>query len=131
MQGKFNRWYEVISPKITKLRTICFTKSPAMLFVISRKTGDVPDTISALQSDYVDVWSGARDTAKANKFTWKYFEELYFKLVPKKLQSPGLELFGIAVLSKFLKTKKTMYRYAPEFLARAPNYRAKNGRLTR
>jgi SAM-dependent methyltransferase len=117
IQGKFNRWYEVISPKIIKIRTsICCTKGPAMLFVISRKISYVPDAVSALQSDYVDMWGGAKDKAKPNKFTWKYFEELYFKLVPKKLQSAGLALFGMTVLSKFLNTKKKMYRYAPEFV---------------
>lgn len=117
IQGGFNRWYEVISPKITKMRTsICCTNGPAMLFVISKKIGGVPDTISALQSDYVDMWNSAKNTAASDKFTWKYFEELYFKLTPKKFQNTGLALFGMAVLSKFLNTKKKMYRYAPEFL---------------
>jgi SAM-dependent methyltransferase len=120
MQGKFNRWYEIISPKITKMRSIRCTNGPLLLFVISRKTGEVPGTISALQSDYVDIWSGAKDNVKPKKFTWKYFEELYFKLVPKKLQSAGLELLGVTVLSKFLDPEKKMYRYAPEFLSARP-----------
>ncbi|MDR2795991.1 MAG: class I SAM-dependent methyltransferase [Spirochaetaceae bacterium] len=119
IQCGFNRCYEVISPKIIKMRTsICCTKEPAMLFVISRKISEVPDTISVLQSDYVDTWNATKDkeNSKQNKFTMKYFEELYFRLVPRKLQSVDLAMFGMGILSKFLVTKKKMYRPAPEFL---------------
>jgi hypothetical protein len=126
IQGKFNRWYEVIPPKITKMRTsVCCTNGAAMLFVISRKTGDVPSTISALQSDYVDTWNKAKslESVKPEKFTMDYFKALYYKLIPLKIQSTGLALFGSAILSKFLITKKKMYRYAPEFLKTRPTPR--------
>jgi hypothetical protein len=117
MQDDFNRWHEVIPPKIIKIRTsICIRKKPALLFVISKKINDVPDTVSVLQSDYVESWNSKKDEGpKAPKFTMKYFEKLYFKFVPKKFQSLNLALFGMGIISKFMYTKKRMYRPAPEF----------------
>lgn len=57
MQGYRNNWYEVISPKIIKDRhTLCPTDKASQMLIISEKIGDVPDFITALQSDYVDVW---------------------------------------------------------------------------
>jgi hypothetical protein len=101
---------------------ICCTKRPAMLFVISRKIGDVPGAISALQSGYVDIWDKAKsnEISKPEKFTMDYFKALYHRLTAKKLQSIGLALFGVTVLSKFLNEKKKMYKYAPEFLNTRP-----------
>ncbi|MDR2802844.1 MAG: class I SAM-dependent methyltransferase [Treponema sp.] len=116
-----NRWYEVVSPKIIKMRTdICRAKGPALLFVISRKIGAVPDQISVLQSDYVDIWNTAdnNEIIKPAKFSMEYFRELYFRLVPSKLRIAVLKNFGWLALSKLqnARNKKKMYRPAPEFL---------------
>jgi hypothetical protein len=119
MQDDFNRWYEVVSPKITKMRTsICISNKPALLFVISKKINDVPDVIKVLQSDYVELWNDKTNegSPKKNKSVMKYFEGLYLKFVPKKLQNLNLALFGMGIISRFLYTKKKMYKYAPEFL---------------
>jgi hypothetical protein len=75
----------------------------------------VPDKISVPQSDYAEMWD-AKENPKPKKSAMKYCEELYFKFVPKKFQSLNLALFGMGVISKFLYTKKKMYRNAPEFL---------------
>jgi hypothetical protein len=117
MRGDFGRWYEVISPKVTKMRTsICCTKKAVSLFVVSKKTSAVPDIITALQSDYVESWN-AKETGTDNppKNTMKFFEELYLKMVPKRFQSIELALFGMSVLSKLLYTKKKMYKPVPSF----------------
>jgi hypothetical protein len=115
----FNRCYEVISPKTTKINTdVCCTKKPAMLFVISRKTGEVPGAISVLQSAPVNTWNSEYNKKKSKKFSMEYFEELYFRLVPDKMRNVYLETLGYSVLSKFqnAKKKKKLYRPAPEFL---------------
>ena len=55
--NKFN-WYEVVSPRIIKKRNILPPSNRAsLMFIVSRKIADVPDVISALQSDYVDKWN--------------------------------------------------------------------------
>ncbi|MDR2659605.1 MAG: hypothetical protein LBC27_06410 [Spirochaetaceae bacterium] len=116
MQDDFNRWLEVIPPKITKIRTVfCCRKKPATMFVISKKIAAVPDKISVLQSDYAEMWDD-KENPKPKKSVMKYCEELYFRFVPKKFQSLNLALFGMGIISKFLYAKKKMYRYAPEFL---------------
>jgi hypothetical protein len=119
-QDDFNRWYELMSPRITKIKTsICIKKKPALLFVISKKIAEVPDTISVLQSDYVELWNYHNDKTeegtRSKKPVTKYFEELYFKFVPKRFQSLNLAMFGMGIISKFFYTKKKMYKSAPEF----------------
>jgi SAM-dependent methyltransferase len=58
MQGNHNNWYEVISPKVIKKRhVLCPTSKESLMFIISEKTADVPEVITAFQSDYVDVWN--------------------------------------------------------------------------
>jgi hypothetical protein len=84
------------------------------IFVISKKTAYVPDKISALQSDYAEMWDD-KENPGPKKSVMKHCEELYFKFVPKKFQSLNLALFGMSVISKFIYTKKKMYRNAPEF----------------
>jgi SAM-dependent methyltransferase len=119
-QDDFNRWYEIIPPKITKMRTsICLRKKkPTLSFVISKKINDVPDMISVLQSDYVETWNYKTDEEKIQNHEKSIMEcckELYLKFVPKRFQSLNLALFGMGIISKFLYTKKRMYKPAPEF----------------
>ncbi|MDR1334354.1 MAG: hypothetical protein LBJ71_03990 [Holosporaceae bacterium] len=58
IQDKKLKWYKVISPQKAKERVdICIdTKGSAMLTVISKKIGNVPERLTAMQSDYVDLW---------------------------------------------------------------------------
>lgn len=63
MQDDRLRWYEVSSPKqIRKRVDVCCAKStPAIINVISRKVGDVPDELIVQQSDYVEIWSRGKE----------------------------------------------------------------------
>jgi hypothetical protein len=117
MRGDFGKWYEVVSPKITKMRTsICCTKKAASLFVVSKKISAVPDIITALQSDYVEIWNAKENgTDNSPKNTKKFFEELYLKIVPKRFQSLWLEMHGRRILSKLIYTKQKMYKPVPSF----------------
>lgn len=59
MQDDNLKWYEVSSPKSLRRRVdICCAKNtPALMNVISRKVGEVPDELIVQQSDYVDTWN--------------------------------------------------------------------------
>jgi hypothetical protein len=69
MQNDKSKWYEVISPEITKRRTaICSSKNkPVNMFVISRKIETVPDALILYQSDYVAMWNQEGAKQKLSK----------------------------------------------------------------
>jgi hypothetical protein len=90
MQDDRSRWYEVISPKLLKKRvsTCCARNNSSTMLVISKKMNDVPDILSVLQSDYIDIWNGNKDF----QLKVPLIRRLYHALVPEKVRS----LIGIA-----------------------------------
>lgn len=88
MQGYRNKWYEVISPKVIKKRHyVCPTDKESLMFIISEKTADIPDVITAFQSDYVEVWNNSTPPP-ANRSKTISCEYIYGKIkrfIPRKI----------------------------------------------
>jgi SAM-dependent methyltransferase len=74
--SKFN-WYEVVSPQIIKKRNILPPSNKAsLMFVVSRKIANVPDVISAMQSDYVDRWNDTTHVGRKRTFVGCVYEKI-------------------------------------------------------
>jgi hypothetical protein len=129
IQDKKLKWYKVISPQKAKERVdICVdTKGSAMLTVISKKIGNVPERLTAMQSDYVDLWEkgivvGGTPSAQ-NKLLLLYRglpENLRIWLTPKIKQI--LNVFGREAYNKRVRIRK-FYERLPDF----KNIRARGG----
>jgi hypothetical protein len=62
------RWYLISNPRLIRRRTELSPQWPNMLlYVVSKKANEVPDSVSAYQSDYEDAWAGSTHTDFDNK----------------------------------------------------------------
>jgi hypothetical protein len=105
MQDDKFRWYKVSSPRKIKKRLdiCCARKTPALLTVVSRKIGEVPEKLIVLQSDYVDIWTSQKETDVAR--TPLSLPLYLYRKIPRKVRRHTTPMLK-KCLSKFYEIKK-------------------------
>jgi hypothetical protein len=64
IQDDRSRWYRIVPPQKVRRRVdSCIAcRHDILIYVLSRRVGEVPARLTVLQSDYVTKWSGAEET---------------------------------------------------------------------
>jgi hypothetical protein len=113
MQNDNGKWHEVISPKITKQRTLicCSKRRPVNMFVISKKLDTVPTILNLYQSDYVNMWNSNVQKVQYQNSISK-IKILYRKIVPEKIRNLRYKILDLVnYKSRYLQ----YYKSVPEF----------------
>jgi hypothetical protein len=106
MQDDYKAWYQVNSPKTLKKRVefCCACNSHAMMYVTSKKTGAVPDTITAFQSDYVDLWeTSPAGSVSGNTSDKRPFVDFVERITPQFLQPAAKQLYRRLIFQRRLR----------------------------
>jgi len=89
------KWYRISNPRELHKRTDYSPSGRMMLFVVSRKIGEVPEHLSAYQSDYEAIWdeySGKQTFTGESAYrnsqkTTNMMKKIYKSVMPRQLRS--------------------------------------------
>jgi hypothetical protein len=116
MQDDRLKWYRVSSPKKVRNRVdiSCAKRTPALITVFSQKIGEVPERLSVLQSDYVNIWNNQERSDVVLKSA-SFALGLYRK-IPKNMRNHLTPLLLRCLRNYFdMKKYKEFYERCDEF----------------
>ncbi len=82
-------FYELPDPRITQKRVELRTSEETYLFILARRTGLVPDQLSAYQSDYEKIWRD-RQLTESQRDRWSRFSSWANATFPNVVRRAGL-----------------------------------------
>ena len=100
------QWFLVKNPRIIHSRTEVSPKwSNALLYIVSRKVGIVPDSIQAYQSDYEEIWA-QNESGTLSQNTQSVAEKIHNNL-PTAMRGIVRKLYESLTYNRLFKEKFT------------------------
>ena len=111
MQDDHSNWFEVLSPKEIGMRVdvCCARHTPALMTVLSQRSGEMPNNLSVLQSDYVAIWT-QKNLDNANYSSASFISRLY-QAIPLRVRerlSPFLRNI-LGINKRFYQSRLSTY----------------------